>query len=134
MNGTSSGAQHLDLGYLAYGASAGWQVSLGSQAGSRGMYAFSELRFDKEFFEASAPGSRWGYGVDSRSCIRVGLGVGLGWIAPDSGLTIEVEARTSLTGPISTATESEQTHSFWSNLPPDRYIRVGMGWTWGLRP
>jgi hypothetical protein len=137
MNGTSTSVQRLDLSYLAYGVSAGWQVALGSQAGPRGPYAFSELHFDKEFYEAKVPGTSWASlygGRGSRTCIRVGLGVGLGWMAPDSGLTFEVEARASLTGPISDASESNSTQQFWANLPPDRYLRVGVGWTWGRGP
>jgi len=134
MNGSSTGAQSTDLEYLAYGVSAGWQVFLDARGTWKGPYLFSELRFDREMFNAKTPGSSWAslFGSQgSRTCIRVGLGLGLGWVLPGSGLTLELEARGSLTGPISNNTESEQTHRFWANLPPDRYLRVGVGWTWG---
>jgi hypothetical protein len=135
MNGTSTGAQHTDLEYLAYGLGAGWELPLG--APGHGFYGFSELHFDREMVNAKSPGTGWAslFGSQgSRTCIRVGLGLGMGWMVPASGFTVEVEARSSLTGPISNSTESERTHVFWASLPPDRYIRVGLGWTWGHSP
>lgn len=131
MNGTSTGLQHLDLQYLAYGLSGGIQSSLEIQPRNHGLYAFSEVRLDWEFYRAKSPGSGWAsFGAGSRSGLRLGVGVGLGWIAPGSGLAFEVEARASLSGPIRNS-DSQGSSVFWGSLPPDRYLRLGVGWTWG---
>lgn len=131
MNGTAEGSRDADLQYLAYGLSAGAQVSLSSRPRGRGPYAFSELRLDWEFFKAKSPGQGWAsFGLGSRRCLRLGLGAGLGWVAPRTGLTLEVEVRASLTGPISDQNPQGES-AFWAELPPDRYLRLGLGWTWG---
>jgi hypothetical protein len=132
MNGTSTGSQRLDLQFLAYGLAAGWQANLGPPSARRSLYAFSELRFDWEYFTAKTPGSGWlGWGPGSRRCLRLGLGAGLGWIHPTTGFTLEAEIRTSLSGPISSSADAQNAGGFWASLPPDRYVRVGVGWTSG---